>query len=338
MEVGTLFDDYEQVKSAIQEFQKLNFVQFYKRDSRTIEATLRRSSKKRTYADRLKYTEIACRESLQKLAYARTEEEYNTLYERFVQDAPEKVVTYFNENWHNIRREWVEGLKNDFPNLPTSTNNRESAKSLYAAQLTPYALSFVIRELSLREKVKVDQVDGVWKIEDRALETTPISCNCGFRSAIGLLCRHILKLRDSMGENTFAEELIAERWTRRYYYRNHRSCIAAPTALASTSLTTSRLGHRARVNVAEHERYRTALEVTRELASLLSEIPEREFDAVLSQVSSLCQILRRGNRFSVEEVVSQSVVDAASPTEVESTPVELNAAVIEEVTTVSLSH
>lgn len=182
----------------------------------------------------------------------------------------------------------------------------ESAKSLYAAQLTPYALSFVIRELSLREKVKVDQVDGVWKIEDRALETTPISCKCGFRSAIGLPCRHILKLRDSMGENTFAEELIAERWTRRYYYRNHRSFIAAPTALASTSLTTSRLGHRARVNVAEHERYRTALEVTRELASLLSEIPEREFDAVLSQVSSLCQILRRGNRFSVEEVVSVS--------------------------------
>ncbi|ELU08802.1 hypothetical protein CAPTEDRAFT_194064 [Capitella teleta] len=38
--------------------QKLNFVQFYKRDSRTIEATLRHSSKKRTYADRLKYTEI----------------------------------------------------------------------------------------------------------------------------------------------------------------------------------------------------------------------------------------------------------------------------------------
>ena len=37
-------------------------------------------------------------EILQKLAYFKNEEEYNTLYEQFVEDAPPIVVDYFNEN------------------------------------------------------------------------------------------------------------------------------------------------------------------------------------------------------------------------------------------------
>ena len=52
-----------------------------------------------------------CLEILVKMAYARSEEDYSKLYDD-LKNAPQRVVEYFDDNWHAIRQEWVEGLKN----------------------------------------------------------------------------------------------------------------------------------------------------------------------------------------------------------------------------------
>ena len=52
-----------------------------------------------------------CLETIQKMAYASSLEEYDELYEFLKKNCPRTVVEYFNENWHGIKSEWVLGLK-----------------------------------------------------------------------------------------------------------------------------------------------------------------------------------------------------------------------------------
>ena len=54
-----------------------------------------------------------CLEIIQKLAYTSTPDEYDKLYSQFEKGCPKKVVEYFNENWHQIKDDWVLGYKAD---------------------------------------------------------------------------------------------------------------------------------------------------------------------------------------------------------------------------------
>ncbi|XP_014672678.1 PREDICTED: uncharacterized protein LOC106813130 [Priapulus caudatus] len=79
----------------------------------------------------------ACREMLTKLAYAKSEEEYQVLHTIFQDSAPKQVIDYFNKEWHSIRHQWVEGLKTEAFNLLTNTNNRvESLNQKLKAVIT----------------------------------------------------------------------------------------------------------------------------------------------------------------------------------------------------------
>ena len=64
-----------------------------------------------------------CLEIVSKMAYAMSEEQYSELYDQ-LKNAPQRVVEYFDSNWHAIRQEWVEGLKNASCNFMNRTNNR----------------------------------------------------------------------------------------------------------------------------------------------------------------------------------------------------------------------
>ncbi|XP_065684306.1 uncharacterized protein LOC124807723 [Hydra vulgaris] len=66
----------------------------------------------------------SCLELIQKLAYARSETQYNEFYDIFVSLSPTTVLEYFNNNWHNIRNEWVFGLNYACANFMNTTNNR----------------------------------------------------------------------------------------------------------------------------------------------------------------------------------------------------------------------
>jgi hypothetical protein len=57
LSIGAKFESYDEVAAIIKDYQAENFVQLYKRDSRTIEAASRRCSKK-IFAARLRYSEL----------------------------------------------------------------------------------------------------------------------------------------------------------------------------------------------------------------------------------------------------------------------------------------
>ena len=65
-----------------------------------------------------------CLELIQKLAYAKNEDEYDGLYTQFHSIPPESVKNYFDENWHPIREEWVAGFKQVSGNFQNATNKR----------------------------------------------------------------------------------------------------------------------------------------------------------------------------------------------------------------------
>ena len=55
--VGCEFSDFHRLSAAIENFEQTNFVQFYKRDSRRIEADVRRNTRK-TYNTAIEYANI----------------------------------------------------------------------------------------------------------------------------------------------------------------------------------------------------------------------------------------------------------------------------------------
>ena len=63
-------------------------------------------------------------EILQSMAYASSEEIYQDFYGQLMSTRFSAVKDYFNENWHQIRDEWVEGKKCRYTNFLNSTNNR----------------------------------------------------------------------------------------------------------------------------------------------------------------------------------------------------------------------
>ena len=74
------------------------------------------------------------------MAYARSEEAYLQIYNELIECAPKGVLDYFNENWHAIRNEWVDGLKNLQCNFMNRTNNRlESINGKLKAVITRYS-------------------------------------------------------------------------------------------------------------------------------------------------------------------------------------------------------
>ena len=64
---------------------------------------------------------------ISKLAYAQSEEAYQVIYEKLLEMKLKSVLNYYDEHWHHIRDQWVEGLKHDSCHYLNSTNNRLEA-------------------------------------------------------------------------------------------------------------------------------------------------------------------------------------------------------------------
>ena len=61
---------------------------------------------------------------IQELTYSHDEEDYTRRYDQLCLAMSTRIRRYFDDNWHHIRDEWVEGLKSRQMNLGVRTNNR----------------------------------------------------------------------------------------------------------------------------------------------------------------------------------------------------------------------
>ena len=63
-------------------------------------------------------------EIITKLAYSKSEAEYDEHYQELLQSGLKTVISYYNSHWHGIRHEWVECFKGVCFTLGERTNNR----------------------------------------------------------------------------------------------------------------------------------------------------------------------------------------------------------------------
>ncbi|KAG1679016.1 Protein FAR-RED IMPAIRED RESPONSE 1 [Nymphon striatum] len=63
-------------------------------------------------------------EILTKITHSRNEEDYNKNYETLKSLKTISVLEYYDEKWHPVKEQWVEGFRNDYLNLMTRTNYR----------------------------------------------------------------------------------------------------------------------------------------------------------------------------------------------------------------------
>jgi len=83
---------------------------------------------------------LARSEIITKLAYSRSEEEYEKHYATLLETAPKSVVNYYNANWHVIKYVWVECFKSACITFGERTNNRlESINSKVKSVCSKFA-------------------------------------------------------------------------------------------------------------------------------------------------------------------------------------------------------
>jgi len=63
-------------------------------------------------------------EIIQKMVYAKNEDEYSVLHNELTETNLKSVTEYFDTNWHPIKEEWVECFKSNNVTFQNRTNNR----------------------------------------------------------------------------------------------------------------------------------------------------------------------------------------------------------------------
>ena len=82
----------------------------------------------------------------------------------------------------------------------------------YSAILTPYALQFVLNQLSLKNRVRIlDESENqcLFSSSGRVITVTVTSCQCAFWTSTHLPCRHIFAVREKRCLSLFCNDLVA---------------------------------------------------------------------------------------------------------------------------------
>ena len=232
---------------------------------------------------------------LQKMIYACNEKKYLEYYDMLLKTKIDKVISYFDANWHGIRQEWVRCFMVSY-NFLNETNNRteslnrtiklfcqkhnfladfmleflkffvyvfeheRNVKALknftqvpaYALSLdmnkyyefvTRYAFKFIENEIENVQYVKYFSVTPnkillVFNaVGDLKYTVTSKSCSCKSFLSMGLPCKHIFQFRIQLNINLYDEDLVYERWTKKYFIERYRlfqdvenPCVEVPVA------------------------------------------------------------------------------------------------------------
>ena len=168
-----------------------------------------------------------------------------------------------------------------------------TTEGFYVKYLTPYAFTFVLQQLEMMSKVKDIEAckDGSFRIKTKAglLKVTKTSCDCSFRSAMLLPCRHIFAIRSLIGDSLCDKSLCATRWSASYYRSKHhvaQSSIKESCEDANVIISADDSNNNALI-LSQSQKYRKAFQLCQKIASIVSESPMRQFEQKLSLLQSV---------------------------------------------------
>ncbi|XP_043533844.1 zinc finger SWIM domain-containing protein 1-like isoform X2 [Chiloscyllium plagiosum] len=204
----------------------------------------------------------------------------------------------------------------------------------YWELLTGYAFARVCRELEEAEWVSFLSA-GPERARPacrrRALLTGTGGCQCAFRTAMKLPCRHLLALRRLRGHELYDPTLCSPRWSRQHCQRDQpppalllpesEPVPAQPPAAAPPSLGEQTPAVAA--TAAQQERYSQAYRLSQKLSLLAAGCPAEEFDSCLAVMTTVTNIWARGGQVQVTEINVTRPGEDKPPTP-ENMPSEVN--------------
>lgn len=108
---------------------------------------------------------------------------------------------------------------------------------------------------------------------DELVEFTVELCQCCFFNIMNLPCRHIIKLRERLSLNIFAEEVCATRWTRLYYNQSHPIISGGASSLETAIITYTKVK-----SIEEVDKFKKCQTISKEISELMSMLPNDIFN------------------------------------------------------------
>ena len=162
-----------------------------------------------------------------------------------------------------------------FQKAKVHTFARDSPEGEYSKLLTSYVSPKVIKQLELASKVKsISEVAGQYSVEtsEGPKCVSPDDCECIFRKLMLLPCHHIFALQSKLGQPLYDSDLCDRQWTSTYYRSTGRLFSSNPELLVTESSC------KGRRKLSQHRKFRKAVVLTSELASVVYVASSVHFD------------------------------------------------------------
>ena len=177
----------------------------------------------------------------------------------------------------------------------------------YQNHLTPYAFSYVVKQFSIADKVKVtesaDQLSLSTKFyqKERTITTSIHTYTCGFCKVMRLPCRHIFSFRRLLQLNLFEKQLCGVCWTHDYYKSSHR--VFSYNHNLPSDVVVTRAGDKETSKVlSECEKYRRAFTIVQKLASVASHLSMRLFQYGIHCTEQIVNAWEQGNSVVIHTI------------------------------------
>lgn len=260
------------------------------------------------------------------------------------------VTQYFNDNWHDIRQQWVKYFNVKHHCFGQRTNNRieslnQKLKSVitkysslpsfissldacigalciekdiklaeaimkktadntnygphdnkYKNKLTPFAFNEYKKQVDLIDTIQFTHIDErmcVSGATNSRVIASAKTCECDFFTSMGLICSHILAFRKFNKLDLFTLEACLPRW----YIENLQLMGAFDYVLDNKNAEVIQMSQQTRPRKkTAKEKYRHAADNSKELCSLMAELPDDEYKSATDRLNAFIDDLRYNRR------------------------------------------
>jgi len=211
-----------------------------------------------------------------------------------------------------MRHERDHSFVNAIDKVSTRPYPAGSAEAQFRECLTPFALRFTVKQLSLSTAVEMaadDEGNITTIVDGQEAVVTVNDCLCSFWRTIGLPCRHVFAARQYLQQPLFTTDGIWKRWLKEDVAGSHR---VFKTLQASQPLIN--VSHSATRPLTLSEKFQSCRRVVQRLSQLACECGTQQFFERLQVLDKLQKLWEQGSIACVTELTDDAVVsiDTAS--------------------------
>lgn len=176
---------------------------------------------------------------------------------------------------HCLRQERDSRISNLVMKRPLLAFPMDSPEAKFSRLLTPYSFQFVLKQISLSQKVNLSEADIAdvpitLQSSSGLIHVSTTSCTCIFSTMNQLPCRHSFALRSKLSLDMYFEDEIAQRWRMDFYLNSE--VLSHTSTLENENQPVPVCVVPKPVVLSQSQKYRVAYVEAQKLATLVSEV------------------------------------------------------------------